>query len=238
MKTKGLEIKIEDEAQGKVSAVFSTFNVIDSDNDVTLPGAFVDGEKVRISAYNHASWGSGFLPVGRGTIHAGDKEAVLEGEFFMETSHGRDHFATVKQMGDLQEWSYGYDVLESEPGEHEGKSVTFLKALKVHEVSPVILGAGVGTRTLAAKSRGLKLVDHIDSVITDVDGLVERVSDVVALRTEEGKRLGAEASASLARLQPSLAKLEEVLRPEAKEDDNDGVELGFALQRERFRATR
>ena len=35
-----VEIKSPDE--GQVSAVFSTFNVLDSDNDVTLPGSFED----------------------------------------------------------------------------------------------------------------------------------------------------------------------------------------------------
>ena len=38
------------------------------------------------------------------------------------------------------------------PGTVEGKAVQFLKKLKVHEVSPVLLGAGIGTQTLSVKS--------------------------------------------------------------------------------------
>ena len=35
----------------------------------------------------------------------------------------------------------------------DGRSVQFLERLKVHEVSPVILGAGIATRTLATKGK-------------------------------------------------------------------------------------
>lgn len=146
---RGVEIKNAD--KGEVTAVFSTFDVIDSDMDVTVAGAFEDGAPVRISSYNHTSWG-GMLPVGKGTIRQTKNEAILEGEFFMDVAAGRDTFTVVKEMGDLQEWSYGYDPVEFSFGEFDGQQVRFLNKLKVHEVSPVMLGAGVGTRTLAAKS--------------------------------------------------------------------------------------
>ncbi|MBX6382172.1 MAG: HK97 family phage prohead protease [Microbispora sp.] len=153
MNTKGLSLEIKDEAKGLVKAVFATFNVIDSDGDVTLPGAFEDGAPVRISAYGHASW-SGALPVGKGIIRTTDTEAILEGQFFLNTQHGRDTFTVVKELGPLQEWSYGFDIEEESYGEFEGRQVRFLKKVKTHEVSPVLLGAGVNTRTLAAKSAG------------------------------------------------------------------------------------
>lgn len=146
----GVEIKNAD--KGQVTAVFSTFDVVDKDGDVTLPDAFTDGEQVSISAYNHTSWG-GVLPVGKGTIRATKSGAVLEGQFFMDTQAGRDTFQVVKNMGGLQEWSYGFDVVKHSFGEHEGKQVRFLEQLKVTEVSPVLLGAGENTRTVAVKSR-------------------------------------------------------------------------------------
>lgn len=151
MQTKALRgVEIKDSSQGLIQAVFSTFDVIDKDGDVTRKSAFKDGAPVRISAYNHASW-DGALPVGRGVIRVGQKEAVLEGQFFMNTTHGRDAFETVKAMGELQEFSYGFHVTDSEPSEVEGKSVRVIKGVDVHEVSPVLLGAGIGTRTLAVK---------------------------------------------------------------------------------------
>lgn len=151
MDTKNFSVEIKDATKGEVEALFSTYNVIDKDMDVTLPGAFTDGAPVKISAYGHASW-SGVPPVGKGSVHDTGNGAVLKGRFFLDTAAGKDTFTTVKELGHLQEWSYGYDVLESEFGEFEGKHVRFLKKLKVHEVSPVLIGAGVGTMTLSTKS--------------------------------------------------------------------------------------
>jgi hypothetical protein len=154
MDTKALgRVEIKDADKGTVKAVFSTFDVVDHDGDVTAPGAIEDGAPVRISAYGHASWG-GALPVGKGVVRIKGGEAILEGQFFLDTTHGRDTFETVKQLSEdgLQEWSYGFDVLDAEPAERDGKQVRLLKRLKVHEVSPVLLGAGINTRTLVAKS--------------------------------------------------------------------------------------
>lgn len=151
MDTKSLRVEVKDDDKGLVRAVFSTFNAIDSDQDVTRPGAFEDGAEVPISSYGHTSW-QGALPVGKATIRQDSKKAVLEGQFFMDTTHGRDAFLTVKQLGALGQWSYGYDPVEFSFGEHDGQRVRFLDKVLIHEVSPVLRGAGVGTRTLTAKS--------------------------------------------------------------------------------------
>ncbi len=150
MDTKSLRVEIKDADRGEVAAIFSTFDVVDSDRDVTKAGAFEDGAEMAISAYGHTSW-SGALPVGKGRIRTTAKEAILEGQFFLDTVAGRDTFTVVKELGPLGQWSYGFDVTEESYGEHEGQRVRFLKGLKVHEVSPVLLGAGVNTRTLVAK---------------------------------------------------------------------------------------
>lgn len=147
-------VEIKDAEKGIVEAVFSTFNVIDSDKDVTLPGAFEDGAPVRMSAYGHTSW-HGELPVGRGVIRVGEKDAVLEGQFFLKAAHARETFEVVKEMGDLQEWSYGYDVLATGELTDEWKeqgAERVLSKLYVPEVSPVLRGAGVDTRTLSVKA--------------------------------------------------------------------------------------
>lgn len=149
-------IAIKNADEGQIEAVFSTFNVIDHDGDVTLPGAFEDGAKVRISAFGHRSW-MGELPVGRGVIRADEQRAILEGQFFLGTAAGKDTFETIKQMGELQEWSYGFDVLgtgavEELPEALRGAQRVLTK-LKVHEVSPVLLGAGIGTETLVVKQQ-------------------------------------------------------------------------------------
>ncbi|PAZ15674.1 hypothetical protein CLM62_12825 [Streptomyces sp. SA15] len=157
MDTKTLRgVEIKDESKGEVTAVFATLGVRDHDGDFTRDGAFTDGAPVRISAYGHKSW-DGLLPVGKGVIRIKGKKAILEGQFFMNTTHGRDTFETVRELSEagLQEWSYGFDINEFSFGEEKGQQVRYLDRVTVHEVSPVLLGAGIGTRTLSAKGRDL-----------------------------------------------------------------------------------
>ena len=151
VKSFSAEVKVDGES-GTVKAVFSTFDVIDLDGDVTVKGAFQHGAPVRISAFNHASRLGGALPVGKGTIEVSGDEAILNGKFFMGIPSAVETFETVKAMEDLQEWSYSFDILQSDRGQKDGQQVRFLQSMKVHEVSPVLLGAGINTRTLAVKS--------------------------------------------------------------------------------------
>jgi len=138
----------ETDQPGSFKAVFSTFNVVDLDGDVTLPGAFTDGQKVRIAYWGHR-WHD--LPVGRGVIHADEEKAWVDGVFFLDTEAGQETYRTVKNLEDLQEWSYGFDIIESESAVVDGTPVRLLKKLTVYEVSPVLLGAGIGTQTVAIK---------------------------------------------------------------------------------------
>lgn len=157
-----LAVEIKNEDRGEVEAVFSRFDMKDLDNDWTLPGAFEDGAKVRISAYGHGSW-MGELPVGRGVIKATAKDARLLGKFFVSTQHGRDTFETVKEMGELQQWSYSLDDVEEgtltdELREHGVTRV--LKRIVVHEVSPVFKGAGIDTQTVSIKAYNERLEEE------------------------------------------------------------------------------
>ncbi len=214
-----LEVKSED--RGEVTAVFSTFNVKDHDGDVTPPGAFEDGAEVPISAYGHKSW-DGHLPVGIGTIRTTDTEAILDGRFFLDTTQGRDTFTVVKELGSRGQWSFGYDPVKFSFGEHEGERVRFLEQLKVHEVSPVLLGAGINTRTLAAKAAGrLPFGEHGDAVVADVRDLVDR-----ALRAAKGHPVRSEAAAVLHAVDTELKRLAEVLEAARKNANPDDEQQG------------
>lgn len=218
-------VEVKDADKGEITAVFATLGVIDSDGDVTVKGAFPNDAPVVISAYGHTSW-QGVKPVGKGTIREVGDEAILEGRFFLDTVEGRDTFTVVKELGELglQEWSYGYDPVKFSFGEHEGQQVRFLEELAVHEVSPVLKGAGVGTRVLSAK--GAKFGEHIDSVVADVEALVDRAADVVALRAGKGKCISESSAESLARLEAALKRLSEVLS--VKESTDIDVQREFA----------
>jgi hypothetical protein len=143
-------VTIKNADEGLVEAVFATLGVIDKDGDVITKGAIPSGDKVTISAYGHKSW-EGALPVGMGTITEVGDEAIVSAKFFMDTDQGADTYRTVKGLGELGEWSFGFDILESENGQHDGKGVRVLKSLRIFEVSPVLQGAGIGTHTVAMK---------------------------------------------------------------------------------------
>lgn len=153
MKTKTYRARMEFKAEGKgepgeFTATFATLNVIDHDGEVTLPGAFRDGQAVRIAYWGHR-WHD--LPVGKGVIHSDQERAWVDGAFFLDTESGSETYKTVKNLGELQEWSYGFDILKESFGKFEDRDVRFLEELEVHEVSPVFLGAGIGTATTSIK---------------------------------------------------------------------------------------
>lgn len=203
---KSLEMKLLEEP-GTVQAVFATLNVRDKDGDVTLPGALPNGKSVVISAYGHSSW-SGEMPVGKGTISEVGNELVFNGQFFLNTTPGRDTYETVKAVGAMQEWSYGLRVLEGSDGEQDGQRVRFIKSMDVFEVSPVLVGAGVNTRTLDVKS---SLVDHTEGVLDALSEYVERVKSLADLRAKEGRTLSAANRTRLETLAGSMrSALEEL----------------------------
>lgn len=156
MRTKRVTLKAgsvsTDDAAGSVRALFSVFDVVDSDNEVTLPSFFEDGQPVPIAAWGHR-WGD--LAVGKGIIRVEEKGAVLDGKFFLDTIAGRETYLTVKNMAELQEWSFGFQVHEQQPGKRNGLIVTELVRGTTFEVSPVLVGANRETYTEAIKSAGL-----------------------------------------------------------------------------------
>lgn len=147
---------VKDATKGEVEALFSRFDVIDHDGDVTLKGAFTEGAPVVISAYNHASHRTAALPVGKGTIHysAVENGQVMKGKFLLNTSHGHDTFEVVKALAedDLQEWSYSLHDVVAKQATWEGQRARILERVGlVKEVSPVLMGAGIDTATLDVK---------------------------------------------------------------------------------------
>ena len=146
-----LRLKEGSEQTGEFEALFATLKVRDHDGDVTVPGAFGNEQETPVAHYGH---NHSLLPVGRGKIMEREGKAILDGRFFLDTQGGREHYLTVKNLGGLQQWSYAFDVLDEERGSFEGHDVRFLKALKVHEVSPVLVGAGIDTQTLRIKAEG------------------------------------------------------------------------------------
>jgi len=163
-----IELKADGE-EGSFRSVFAQFNVIDHDGDVTEPGAFREGAEAVVEGWNH-DYG---LPPGKGVIHSNEREAWIEGRFFLDTTSGKDHYLTLKNLDGLEEWSYTFTIEESESGERDGEHIRILKGLDVWGVAPVTRGAGIGTRTVTLKSAGDFTDDEVarlKALVRDEDG--------------------------------------------------------------------
>ena len=152
---KSIEFKTVDDEKGSVEAVFSVYNTLDTDGDVVIPGAIKSGFKNnQVPMVFAHKWDQ---PIGKGVIDTDDDKATFRGSFFMETEAGKEAYNLAKEMGDLQEWSFGFRINDYEvaPFQKDGQDevdVRYLKDLEVFEVSPVLVGANRETYTLAIKS--------------------------------------------------------------------------------------
>jgi phage head maturation protease len=166
--------EIKDANTGAVEAIIATLLVVDKDEDVIVEGAIPDGAKVSMSSYGHnAVYGE--APVGKGKIYIEGNRAVFKGRMFLATSRGRETFETLKEMGEEQQWSFGFRILGAEVPDDAWKKKgarRILTKLDCFEVSPVIIGAGVGTRTLGVK--GANATRPIEELNASADRMFQR----------------------------------------------------------------
>lgn len=228
-----IELK-EDGDKRYIEAVFSLFDTIDSDNDVTKSNALrsgYSGNKVPL-VWNH-DWSK---VIGRGIIETDNQKAVFKG-YFLNTEAGKEAYNTVKEMQDMQQFSYGFQVMKSEKGTHidskgEEVPVRVLQDVKVWEVSPVLVGAQQNSFVQALKS-GLEPYDDVDQEFEEVkepedekykkcsygkDGKcakeksleISSAADANISKSQQGLRLGEQAVASLEELKAFTERIEDL----------------------------
>lgn len=183
------ELKIDTEGEGTFEGIFATMNIVDKDGDLTEPGAFGE-QKVLISQYNHGSWANGkdALPIGVGKIFERGNDAVVQGEFNLESDAARETYKTMKyisEKGYTQEFSYALPDIDYEFREVDGRQIRVLKRISVPEVSPVLLGAGENTRLLSIKG-----VDEIKTLAGKMKVEEDRkILEEYAERLKAGKEI-------------------------------------------------
>lgn len=199
---KAIPFRLKDDGpDGSFRAVFATFDVVDHDGDVTKPGAFKNGSPVVIGSWGHKTYD---LPVGKGVIVTDQREAAVEGHFFLDTEPGRNTYQTVKNLGELGEWSYVFSVMKQSFGELDGRPVRFLEDIKVYSVDPVLAGAGIDTRTTDIKGIDGSFLEHSARIADELEEYVERVKERTAIREKEGRVLSAANVERLAGIAESL----------------------------------
>lgn len=198
IKSFDLSIKEDGEEKGSVEAVFSVYNNVDSDGDVVVPGAvksgFANNQVPMVFAHK---WDQ---PIGKGVIEEKEDSAVFKGSFFMDTEAGKEAYNLVKSMGDLQQWSFGFRVNDSEVGklqkDDSETQARFLKDLTVYEVSPVLVGANQETYTLAIKTGEDTVYEAKGEVTEEKVALDQDIFDNEEDAKKRGKELGCEGSHS------------------------------------------
>ena len=233
------ELKLDSQGEGTFEAVFATMNVIDSDRDITEPGAF-GKQEVILSQYNHGSWGGGekALPIGVGVIFERGEEAIVQGEFDMSDPAAVKTYKKMKYLtekGRTQKFSYSLPEIDYEIRDVDGERMRILKKIKVNEVSPVLMGAGVNTRLLDIKTgveNGQRLTDHIKSVLDDVKEVTERLQAVKDMREQKGKEISPDTLTLMGDLEVSLK--EALVKLEQLKQQDNGLEAAMLIEQMRY----
>lgn len=207
---KGLRVeKMDDKGHGL--ARLATLSAIDHDGDTYADGAFgwKEGNQQWVPilpAHNR-----GAMPFGKARVYEEGGVAYAELHLNLDTEAGREWHAHLKfdltTGRPAQEWSYGFGVLDAADEVRGQDRVRVLKRVDVHEVSPVVRGAGMGTGTLAMKSRGA-FGAQIDALLEEIDDVITRAGEVGALREAQGREM---SKARLEQLATLKGRLEDLL---------------------------
>lgn len=218
--TKTLLVEKMDDA-GHGLARIATLSAVDHDGDTYAGGAFGWKENSEqwvpiLPAHDRTA-----MPLGKARVYEDSSTAFAELHLNLETAAGKDWQSHLKfdlaTGRPAQEWSYGFGVVDAAYEQRGDERVRILRKLDVHEVSPVVRGAGAGTTTLAMKSRG-SFADQIEAVLAELDDMVERAGGVAALREAEGRGM---SKARLDRLAHVKARLDALLT--GGSDANDPI---------------
>lgn len=239
MDRKAFNLKALDET-GSGEAVIATLGVIDRDGDVIEPGAFGEQTAKLIPAHD---WSSVWL--GKARVFERDNEAVAAFKINLDIPAAKDWHSALKfdlkEGQPIGEWSWGFSVDESGDGEMNGQRVRMLKRVTVHEVSPVLLGAGINTRTLSMKS-GLRFSEQLSSVLEDVRAAIKRGQSIREMRVAKGAELSkarveqlGDIKAALVELNGIALEIEAAFREE-KPVDTAALVAGFEHAQSTIRA--
>ncbi len=212
MQVKSVTIEKMDDA-GTGLARIAILSEVDNDGDTYQPGAFSWKEGgyqwVQIlPAHDRRA-----MPLGKARVYEEGNFVYAELSLNLETQAGRDWHSALKfdlaNGNPVQEWSYGFAVLDASWEERAGDRVRLLKKLDVHEVSPVLKGAGVGTGTMSIKGAALKE----DGFVTLI-GELGVMADALAANPT---MLSATGAKQLGDIHAALSKALDAIKPEEPE---------------------
>lgn len=183
--TTGATLKAAGDGEGAIEAIISTFGVVDHGGDIVEASAFADGQACMM-VWSH-DWDR---PIGKGTIRVEPERALFAGGLWLDTDDGLQAFRKIKNAGDLQEYSWGFRVLDATFEQRDGEMVRIITRAELFEASPVLKGEGLNTRTVSLKS-GLSFPDQSDAALAAVRDWQARARSLADLRAKDGRVLSA-----------------------------------------------
>lgn len=178
---------------GIVELYVSVFNAEDSYRERVAFGAFKESIATKLPK---AVWQHDITrPIGK-TLEATEIEAgsselpdeikeygglKIKAHLNTNTTDGKDAYEHIK-FGSIDEYSFGYELLESK---NLDDGTIELTKLRIHEWSPVTIGANPLTMTSSVKSYDVK-GDELEQLITDFVGHSKAKCE---MRTKEGRTL-------------------------------------------------
>lgn len=221
----------DDAPDGTIEAVYSTFGVVDRGGDIVERTAIEDGKSIPM-VWSH-DWSK---MIGKGTVRTDETRAVFTGNLFLDTAAGKDAYDTIKAMGDLIEYSWGFRVVDAKYEQQDDQLIRRITKAEQFEVSPVLIGEGLGTGTLSLKQDS-RFSDEATTALAAVNHLIERSRLLADLRLKEGRVLSSSNRDRLASIHDALvsaagglkAILKDTEPDAAKSIDTDALVAQFLL---------
>lgn len=174
---------LKTDASGEFEVVFATKRdargelAIDLDGDVYADGA-IGRQPITIGCWNHGSCQG---PAGIGSTFETERDIRAKGRLLMETQHGRDEFARWQALGERAEFSYIFQVRDSDYLTVGGRRVRRLKALSVISVDLVARGAaGPGRTSIVSLKSGDCSCARVDQLSECEKAELRRIRDASA----------------------------------------------------------
>lgn len=197
--------------EGIIEAVVSVFGNIDSYGEIVMPGSFTKslGEGLPTGVLSHDWDNPVAITLEAEELAAGDNRLPeksrehgglrIVGQFFQDIPSSWEAYLKIKR-GLFREFSIGYQVLE----DAWNNGVRELHAIKLHEWSPVLVGANPATSLLAVKSGSFD--NRVELLGSEVRAIVEATKARVDMRTKAGRVLSARNETALMSLAEALGE--------------------------------
>lgn len=170
-------IKSVDEDEGIVTHLISVYGIIDKGGDIAHKGMFTKtlqerADKVRVvdnhrreSVLDVVGKPIEFYEVTRNELPAevlkmypkATGGMMVDTQFLIATPEGKGVFTRIKD-GAISEFSFGYNTMDSDRENIEGKRVRHLRAVRLMEYGPTIFGMNDAAVTISAKSNEEQIV--------------------------------------------------------------------------------